>query len=81
MAVGTAGARLREQVLPVNVGAERTSALLLDPFKPQLIAADGEGTIRVFDYGHSVLLNQFSAVPDAASPRSVRALYRLNNLS
>lgn len=61
-AVATAGVRLREQVLAVNVGAEQTSALLLDPFKPHLVAADGDGTVRVFDYSQSVLLNQFPVV-------------------
>lgn len=59
-AVATAGVRMREHVVSVNVAAERTTALLLEAFKPRLVTADGEGTIRVTDYACASVLNQFS---------------------
>lgn len=55
------GARLREQVVTVNMLAERTTALLLEPFKPRLIAADGLGVVRVSDFSSASILNQFQA--------------------
>lgn len=86
MAITSLGVRLREQVVAVNVGAEATSTLLLDPFKPRLVAADHDGIVRVFDfyqYGTpppSTLLNQFQVVPDVNnSYHPIRALYRLND--
>ena len=59
-AVAAGAVRMREQVVSVNVAAERTTALLLEAFKPRLVTADGDGTIRVTDYAYSSVLNQFS---------------------
>lgn len=59
-AVGSMGVRIREQVLTVNTSAERTTALLLEPLKPRLVTADGDGNIRVNDYAYQTLMNQFS---------------------
>lgn len=79
--VKASGARLREQVLAVNMGAERTSAVLLEPFKPYIVAADGEGFIRVADYLHSSAVNQFPAIAgDFPQSCSVKSLFRVNEL-
>lgn len=75
-----AGVRMREQVLTVNVSAERTTALMLEPFKPRLITADGEGSIRVTDYAHGAVLNHFPIAMVESGPIAIKKLYRLNPL-
>jgi regulator-associated protein of mTOR len=79
-AVAEQGVRMREQVITVNVSAERTTALLLEPFKPLLVTADGEGTVRVTDYAYQTPLNHFSVSPSEAAPVTVKSLYRVNTL-
>jgi regulator-associated protein of mTOR len=79
-AVADQGVRMREQVITVNVSAERTTALLLEPFKPLLVTADGEGTVRVMDYAYQTPLNHFSVSSSEVGPVTVKSLYRINTL-
>jgi len=57
--VSAVGARLKDHVYTVNIASNRVTALLIDPFKPQLITTDGHGFLKVWDYKQSYLLNQF----------------------
>jgi hypothetical protein len=57
--VATSGIRMREQVVAIDVGADQVVALSLDPFKAYLTTVDGDGTVRVTDYGSSNVLNRF----------------------
>jgi WD40 repeat protein len=81
--VGTTGVRLREQVYAVDLGGDETSALLLEPFQPNLVAADGEGIIRVSDYAQGRIINEFSLAsvhPYTLAPPDIHSLHRLNDL-
>lgn len=50
---------MKDHVYTVNIASNRVTALLIDPFKPQIITADGHGFLKVWDYKQSYLLNQF----------------------
>ena len=79
----SANLRLRDQVHAVDTGAQETSALMLEPFRPFIVTADGEGTLRVADYMNSLLINQFSIevlYPFTSSLPRIDSLYHLNDL-
>ena len=72
--VSTSGIRMREQVVAIDVGADQVVALSLDPFKAYLTTVDGEGTVRVTDYGSSNVLNRFPVnAPGAHFKKLLRA--------
>eukprot|EP00887_Chlorella_sp_A99_P005702 scaffold1.g5702.t1 len=82
--------RLREQVVPVDTGAARNVAIALDPVRPLLVVADGEGVARVCSFGGQhppTLVNRFHVATGddvergaAAPPTVVAALFQLNEL-
>ncbi len=80
----TAGARarLRDDVRTVDVGSDRVAALALDPYKPHVITADGDGAVRVSDFLHAAAVNRFAlgdaGAPPGAPPPRVLALRTLN---
>lgn len=69
--VESKGVRLREHVVAVDIGAERVTALLLDPFKPRLTTVDGEGFVKVTDYAQFAVLNKFSVHTQGLWERSL----------
>lgn len=73
--------RLREQVHAINTGARSIHAILLEPFKAQIVTADSDGVVRTFDYLYSKLQNEFmSNLQPFSKATGVRSLYRLNDL-
>lgn len=74
--------RLRDQVHAVDVGANETTALMLEPFRPLIVAADGQGCVRIADYRNSVIVNQFSLgslYKSSGIVPQIRSLFRIND--
>lgn len=76
----TVRVKLKDQVHAINTGANSINAILLEPFKPQIVTADTLGKIRVFDYIQSKKINEFHSGRTGSSTAATKSLYRLNTL-
>jgi len=72
--------KLKDQVHAINTGANSIDAILLEPFKPQIVTADTSGKIRVFDYIQSKKINEFHSGRSGLPRAPTTSLYRLNTL-
>ena len=72
--------KLKDQVHAINTGANSINAILLEPFKPQIVTADTLGKIRVFDYIQCKKINEFHSGRTGSVKAPTKSLYRLNTL-
>jgi hypothetical protein len=63
---GVLSARLRDRVTTVDIEAQRSVALAMVPLRSVLVAADGDGIIRVASYATGgTTTNRFHAATGA----------------
>ena len=72
---GATSVRLASPVLPIETETLSTSALLLHPFRPLVVACDGRGTVRVYNLRHGAFTNVFHLAE--GRPTAVQALWQV----